>query len=55
MLNDGPDPVTIAQVLVDDAYWQFTVEGATELRHLGRATLRIPYPWVEGETHSSKS
>src|SRR5262245_47369397 len=26
VLNDGPDPVTIAQVQVDDAYWQFTVE-----------------------------
>ncbi len=24
VLNDGPDPVTIAQVTVDDAYWDFT-------------------------------
>ncbi|MDQ4028663.1 MAG: ZIP family metal transporter, partial [Actinomycetota bacterium] len=22
--NDGPDPVTIAQVLVNEAYWNFT-------------------------------
>src|SRR5262245_5381066 len=24
VVNDGPDPITIAQVFVDDAYWQFT-------------------------------
>ena len=52
VLNDGPDPITIAQVQVDDAYWQFTVEPVAELAHLRRATLRIPYPWVEGEAHA---
>src|SRR4029079_4060827 len=52
VLNDGPDAVTIAQVMVDDAYWAFTQEPAGELGHLGAATLRIPYPWVEGEAHA---
>ena len=28
VLNDGPDPVTIAQVTVDDAYWAFTSQKA---------------------------
>lgn len=51
VLNDGPDPVTIAQVLVDEAYWAFEADPGTELRHLDRATLTIPYPWVHGETH----
>jgi zinc transporter, ZIP family len=51
VLNDGPDPVTIAQVQIDDAYWQFTAEPGPKLAHLGRATLRIPYPWVQGEAH----
>jgi zinc transporter ZupT len=54
VMNDGPDPITIAQVIVDDAYWQFTVEGPSELRHLGRTRLRIPYPWVQGEAHFVK-
>ncbi len=54
VMNDGPDPVTIAQVVVDDAYWQFTVEGGNVLSHLGRATLKIPYPWVQGEAHALK-
>jgi zinc transporter ZupT len=51
VLNDGPDPVTIAQVQVDDAYWQFAVEPRGPLAHLQKATLRIPYPWVQGEAH----
>src|SRR3990172_7257332 len=49
--NGGPSPVTIAQVLVDDAYWNFTIHPAPTIPRLGRATITIPYPWVEGETH----
>ncbi len=51
VLNDGPDSVTIAQVQVDDAYWAFSADPGTELGHLDRAVLTIPYPWVQGDTH----
>lgn len=51
VLNDGPDPVTIAQVLVDEAYWRFEQRPLGALRHLDDVTIRIPYPWVEGEAH----
>jgi len=51
VMNDGPDAVQIAQVQVDDAYWSFTADNGTELPHLRRTTLRIPYPWVHGEPH----
>jgi zinc transporter ZupT len=54
VLNDGPDDVTIAQVMVDDAYWSFTADGGSVLRHLGRTTIVIPYPWVQGEAHLVK-
>ena len=54
VLNDGPDEVTIAQVQVDDAFWTFTTDGGQTLGHLGRTTLRIPYPWVEGDAHVVK-
>jgi zinc transporter ZupT len=54
VLNDGPDPVTIAQVMVDDAYWAFTAERGSVLKHLGRTSLAIPYPWVVGEAHIVK-
>ncbi len=51
VLNDGPDPVTIAQVMVDEAYWRFEQRPPGPLPHLGRAVLDVPYPWVEGELH----
>lgn len=51
VLNDGPDPVTIAQVQVDEAYWAFSASPSTTLGHLGTAVLTIPYPWVRGERH----
>lgn len=51
VLNDGPDEVAIAQVQVDDAFWTFTADNGLGLGHLGRTTLRIPYPWVAGEVH----
>ena len=54
VMNDGPDAITIAQVQVDDAFWAFTADNGVTMQHLGRTTLRIPYPWVSGETHVVK-
>ena len=45
--NDGPDPVTVAQVLVNDAYRDFTITDGTVGR-LESATVRVPYPWDDG-------
>jgi len=49
LINGGPDPVTVAQVMVDDAFWQFQVTPSATIPRLGRAQLSIPYPWVEAE------
>lgn len=46
--NAGPDPVTIAQVLVNEAYWDHELADRT-LGRFDTATLTIPYPWGEGE------
>lgn len=43
--------VSIAQVMVDDAFWEFTAEPGVDLGPFDAATLTIPYPWVEGEPH----
>lgn len=51
LLNSGPHPVTVAQVQVDDAYWQFSASPTAEIPRFGRATLSVPYPWVEAEPH----
>ena len=51
VVNGGPDPVTIAQVQVDEAYWTHTITPDRTLGRLGRARVEIPYTWVEGEPH----
>ncbi|MDQ4079929.1 MAG: hypothetical protein M3125_04155, partial [Gemmatimonadota bacterium] len=51
VVNGGPEPVTVAQVLVDDASWLHYIDGERTLDRLDRRTIRIPYPWVEGEPH----
>lgn len=51
VVNDGPQEVTIAQVLVDEAYWQFSVDPSTSIPRFGSATFTIPYPWVAEEAH----
>lgn len=51
VINDGPQEVTIPQVLVDDAYWEYSAEPSNVLPRLGEAVFTIPYPWVTEETH----
>jgi zinc transporter, ZIP family len=48
--NDGPDEVSIAQAVVNDAFVQFS--GAdSPIGRLETATVRIQQPWVEGEAY----
>lgn len=49
MVNGGPEPVTVAQVIVDDAYWEHTVTPDREVGRLEDVVLEIPYPWVDGD------
>ena len=52
VFNGSPDPLTIAQVTVDDAFWQWDVAPSATLPRFGRAILTIPYDWVLGEPHA---
>ncbi len=45
--NSGPDPVTVAQVIVNDAYVDFS-GGGEEIGRLGQDSLTLDYPWQEG-------
>lgn len=49
VINDGPDPVTISQVLMNDAFWQFDVQPSSVIPRLGKAKVAIPYPWNTGD------
>jgi zinc transporter ZupT len=50
----GSAELSIAQVLVDDAYWSFRQEPGGALAPLSSAWLHIPYPWVLAEKHEVK-
>lgn len=50
----GSEPMTIAQVQVDEAYWSFRQDPPGELGRMATAWLHIPYPWVLGEKHEVK-
>jgi zinc transporter ZupT len=52
VVNGGPEPVTVAQVMVDDANWVHSLDGSRTIKRLESRTITIPYPWVEGEPHS---
>ncbi|MGB0972265.1 MAG: ZIP family metal transporter, partial [Mycobacterium sp.] len=48
--NTGPDPVTIAQVFVNDAYVDFS--GADEpITRLRSQTIDLDYPWIGGQPY----
>jgi zinc transporter ZupT len=48
--NDGPDPVTVAQAQVNDAFVEFT-GGEEPIGRLEAETLQLRQPWVEGEAY----
>ncbi|MEM4297594.1 MAG: hypothetical protein QW815_04425 [Nitrososphaerota archaeon] len=49
VVNSGPQPVSIAQVLVNEAIWPFTLSPPRQLERLSSAMVSITYPWVYGE------
>lgn len=50
----GSEPMTIAQVQVDDAYWRFVQDPPGDLARVASAWLHVPYPWVLGDAHKVK-
>ena len=48
--NDGPDPVSVAQVIVNDAFVAFDGAGAP-IGRLESEKLVISQPWIEGEAY----
>lgn len=51
VVNEGPNTIEIAQVMVDEAYWNFSVDPSTTLKPKERALVHIPYKWVRGAKH----
>jgi hypothetical protein len=52
--NTGPEALTIAQVIVNDAIWPMQIHPSPTVPRLGRATITLDYPWVRGEAYAIK-
>lgn len=50
--NSGPQDITIAQVIVNDAVWPFTVSTGSTIPRLRTAAVRLDYPWSYGEAYA---
>ena len=48
---DGSSPLAIAQVQVDGAYRDFTINPPGPIDRLGSARIDVPYDWIRGEAH----
>ena len=46
--NNGAQPVTIAQVSVNDAFWPFTARPSTTIAPHRTASVTLRYPWDAG-------
>src|SRR3989344_8120184 len=49
VINDGPEPVTIAQVAVNEVFWQFDIGADKTLSPLERGRIKPLFPWLEGD------
>jgi zinc transporter ZupT len=49
--NTSPQDLTIAQVVINDAYWPFSITPNATIPRLGTAIVTLTYPWVEAEAY----
>lgn len=49
--NAGPEELTIAQVIINDAVWPVTVSPGPTIPRLAEATVHLDYMWSEGEAY----
>lgn len=49
--NTGPDALTIASVIINEAVMPFTVTPDTTIPRLGRAAIHVNYAWTQGEAY----
>ena len=54
VINTGPEALTLAQAQIgwtNRASWEFDALPSPTIPRLGRAIVRIPYPWTPGEPY----
>ena len=50
--NNSLEEVTIAQVIVNDAFWPFEASPSHTIPRLGTAAIQIDYPWSHQEAYA---
>jgi zinc transporter ZupT len=50
--NTGPDTLTVASVIINEAVMPFAVTPSAEIPRLGRARIDVDYAWTEGEAYA---
>ena len=48
--NEGADPVQVQQVIVNDAFAEFS-QSDGEIGRLGGSEINVQYPWIEGQAY----
>lgn len=49
--NTGPEELQIAQVIINDAVWPFTVSSGSTIPRLRTAVVQLDYAWSYGEAY----
>jgi zinc transporter ZupT len=49
--NGSPEEITMAQVIINDAVWPFSVSPGATIPRLGEAAIHLDYGWVAGEAY----
>ena len=52
VLNTGPEAVTIAQVVVNDAFWNAELNPSPTVDRFSGTEIKIPYGWVEADPYT---
>jgi zinc transporter ZupT len=50
--NAGPHDVTIAQAVINNGVWPFSVSPSPTIPRLSQATVHVEYEWVQGEAYA---
>jgi zinc transporter, ZIP family len=51
MRNSSPEDITIAQAIINDAVWPFTISPGATIPRLQSAWISFDYPWATGEPY----
>ncbi len=49
--NSGPETLQVAQIIINDAVWPFTISPGAQIPRLNTAIIHLDYAWSAGEAY----